>query len=85
MTVKLRAGVSTADTDYGIVLLDEDSGEYWNLNPTGALVVRTLLDGGSTGDAEQRPIEQYGIDPDTARKDVHDLLNGLRSADLIEE
>ena len=85
MTVKLRAGVSTADTDYGIVLLDEDSGEYWNLNPTGALVVRTLLDGCSTGDAEQRLIEQYGIDPDTARKDVHDLLNGLRSADLIEE
>ena len=85
MTVKLRAGVSTADTDYGIVLLDEDSGEYWNLNPTGALVVRTLLDGGGTGDAEQRLIEQYGIDPDTARKDVHDLLNGLRSADLIEE
>jgi hypothetical protein len=77
--------VSTADTDYGVVLLDEDSGEYWNLNPTGALVVRTLLDGGSTGDAEQCLIEQYAVDPGTARKDVQDLLNGLRSADLIEE
>ena len=85
MTLKLRDGVSAADTDYGIALLDEDSGEYWNLNPTGAVVVRTLLDGGSTGDAEQRLIEQYGVDADTARKDVHDLLNGLRSADLIEE
>jgi hypothetical protein len=85
MTVRLRACVSTADTDYGIVLLDEDSGEYWNLNPTGALVVRTLLGGGSASDAEQRLIEQYAVDPGTARKDVHDLLDGLRSADLIEE
>ena len=37
MTLKLRDGVSAADTDYGIALLDEDSGQYWNLNPTGAL------------------------------------------------
>ena len=47
MTLKLRDGVSAADTDYGITLLDEDSGQYWNLNPTGALVLRTLLEGGT--------------------------------------
>ena len=40
MTLKLRDGVSAADTDYGIALLDEDSGQYWNLNPTGALALR---------------------------------------------
>jgi hypothetical protein len=85
MTLKLRPRVSTADTDYGIVLLDEDSGEYWNLNPTGALVVRTLLDGGSHTDAEQRLVEQYAVDPGVARQDVDDLVNGLRSAGLIEE
>ena len=47
MPLKLRPGVSTADTDYGTTLLDEDSGEYFTLNPTGALVLRTLLDGGT--------------------------------------
>ena len=34
MTLTLRPGVSTADTDYGTTLLDEDSGEYFTLNPT---------------------------------------------------
>ena len=48
MTLKLRDGVSVADTDYGMALLDEDSGQYWNLNPTGALALRMLLDGGTT-------------------------------------
>ena len=47
MTMRLRDGVSSAETDYGIMLLDEDSGRYWNLNPTAALVLRTLLDGGT--------------------------------------
>jgi hypothetical protein len=53
MTLKLRNGVSTAETDYGTTLLDEDSGQYWNLNPTGVLVLRTLLEGGTPAQAVQ--------------------------------
>jgi coenzyme PQQ synthesis protein D (PqqD) len=83
MTLKLRDGVSTADTDYGIALLDEDSGEYWNLNPTGALVLRTLLEGGTSTDAAQALAETYDVDADTASRDVQDLLGGLRSAGLV--
>ena len=47
MMLQLRDGVSAADTDYGMALLDEDSGQYWNLNPTAALALRTLLAGGT--------------------------------------
>jgi Coenzyme PQQ synthesis protein D (PqqD) len=83
MTLKLRDGVLTADTDYGIALLDEDSGEYWNLNPTGALVLRTLLEGGTLADAVQALIERYDIDAGTASQDVEDLLGGLNSAGLV--
>ena len=83
--LKLRDGVSTADTEYGVVLLDENSGDYWNLNPTGALVLRTLLDGGSTAEAVHHLTEQYAVDPESARQDVDDLLGGLRSAGLVRE
>ena len=83
MTLNLRDGVSAADTDYGIALLDEDSGEYWNLNPTGALVLRTLLQGGTSTDAAQALVERYDIDADSASRDVQDLLDGLYSAGLV--
>jgi len=83
MTLNLRNGVSTADTDYGIALLDEDSGEYWNLNPTGALVLRTLLAGGTSADAVQALVERYDVDADSASRDVQDLLGGLHSAGLV--
>jgi Coenzyme PQQ synthesis protein D (PqqD) len=85
MTLKLRDGVSAADTDYGIALLDEDSGEYWNLNPTGALALRTLLNGGTTAQAVQELTEEYAVDAATATRDVEDLVGGLRSAGLVQE
>ncbi len=85
MALKLRDGVSTADTDYGIAVLDEDSGEYWNLNPTGALVLRTLLEGGTSTDAALALVESYDVDADTASRDVQDLLGGLRSAGLVAQ
>ena len=84
MTLKLRDGVSAADTDYGIALLDEDSGQYWNLNPTGALTLRTLLDGGTPEQAVQALTEQYAVDADSASRDVQDLMSELRSAGLVE-
>jgi hypothetical protein len=83
MTLKLRNGVSSADTDYGIVLLDEGSGEYWNLNPTAAVVLRTLLDGGTPVQAAQELSEQFSVEADTARRDVEDLVDGLQSAGLV--
>jgi hypothetical protein len=85
MPLKLRDGVSTADTDYGIALLDEHSGEYWNLNPTGALTLRTLLEGGTPEQAAQALTEQYAVDADTASQDVQDLMSELRAAGLVEQ
>lgn len=85
MTLTLRPGVSTADTDYGTTLLDEKSGEYFTLNPTGTLVLRTLLDGGTPEQAAQALAEQYAVDPATADRDVADLIGGLRSARLVSD
>jgi hypothetical protein len=85
MTLKLRDGVSAADTDYGMALLDEDSGQYWNLNPTAAVALRTLLDGGTTAQAVQELTEQYAVDADTASQDIEDLVGELHSAGLVKE
>jgi hypothetical protein len=85
MTLKLRDGVATADTDYGLMLLDEDSGQYWNLNPTAAAVLRTLLDGGTPEQAVQELTGQYQVDADTASQDVQDLVGELHSASLVRE
>ncbi len=81
--MKLRAGVSTAEVEYGTALLDEDRGEYWNLNPTGALVLQTLLRGATTDEAAHVLADEYAIDFDTATRDVQELVEALQSADLL--
>lgn len=83
MELKLRNGVSVAETDYGLMLLDEDSGQYWNLNPTGASVLRTLLDGGTPAEAAAELTEQFSVDRQNANTDVKMLVGDLRSAGLL--
>jgi hypothetical protein len=83
MSLSLRDGVSTAETDFGITVLDEDSGQYWNLNPSASLVLRTLLGGGTAEQAATALTEEYDVDAGTADRDVADLLGELRSARLV--
>ena len=83
MGYHLRTGVSTAETDAGLTVLDEDSGEYFNLNPTGALVLRVLLDGGTADRAVERLMAAYDVDRDTAEADVRDLLSAFEQARLV--
>lgn len=85
MTLQLRSDISTSDTDYGTVLLDERDGNYWQLNATGALVVRTLLDGGTQDEAVAALVDQFAVDDTQAEADVTALLDGLRSAGLVTQ
>lgn len=82
MALRFGADVSTAETDYGTVLLDERNGEYWELNPTGTLVVRTLLAGADEAAAVDALVAEFDIDPAQAAQDVASLVEGLRAAGL---
>lgn len=82
MPLRFGDDVSTAETDYGTVLLDERSGSYWELNPTATLVVRTLLDGGEEADAAAALVREFGIDQTRARQDVDTLVGQLRDSGL---
>lgn len=85
MTLVLREGVFLAETEDGISLLDEDSGQYWNLNPTAALVLRTLMEGGTPEQAAEALTKEYSADLDSATRDVRELLQALDSAALLRD
>ncbi|MFC7260702.1 MULTISPECIES: lasso peptide biosynthesis PqqD family chaperone [Streptomyces] len=82
MPLRFGDDVSTAETDYGTVLLDERAGAYWELNPTATLVVRTLLDGGEEADAAAALVQEFDIDQAQALQDVETLVRQLRSSGL---
>ncbi|GHF54565.1 hypothetical protein GCM10010218_39770 [Streptomyces mashuensis] len=82
MALRLAADVCTATTDYGTVLLDQRSGQYWELNPTGTLVLRTLLQGGDEQDAVDALVAEFDIGRDEAARDVATLTGQLRAGGL---
>lgn len=85
MNLELRGGILMAETEYGVALLDENSGEYWTLNPTAAVVLETMLAGRGTDEAVHALTKRYDVSDSLAQQDVDRILTELRSAGLISE
>ncbi|CAL9497800.1 hypothetical protein SUDANB108_03383 [Streptomyces sp. enrichment culture] len=83
MALRFEPDVSTAETAYGTVLLDERSGDYWELNPTATLVVTTLLAGGDETAAADALVARFDIDRARAEQDVVSLVRELRESGLV--
>ncbi len=83
MTLQLRDDVSTADTDDGMVLLDERAGRYWQLNLTGALVLALLLDGAAPQQVARTLADRHEVSIEQAAADVAALVERLRTAALV--
>ncbi|MFE3323532.1 lasso peptide biosynthesis PqqD family chaperone [Streptomyces sp. NPDC059176] len=82
MALRFGSDVSTAKTDYGTVLLDQRSGIYWELNPTGSVVVQTLIGGGDEAEAVNALVTEFDIEHERATQDVRALVEELRKAGL---
>ncbi|MFF3128839.1 lasso peptide biosynthesis PqqD family chaperone [Streptomyces sp. NPDC057908] len=84
MTVSLRSDISTTPVDDGMILLNERTGRYWQLNANGTLVLNALLSCASTAEAARHLREEHPRLPVMqAEADVSALLTSLRNALLL--
>jgi len=83
MSFRLHPDLTTADTEYGTVLLDGRDGRYWQLNPSAAMIMRILAEGGDRKQAVGALLEQFDVDHDHALRDVDSLVDALTEAGLV--
>jgi hypothetical protein len=83
MTFALAPHVSVTETDNGMVLLDERAGRYWQLNATGATVVRLLLDGGTVQQAIGVLCALHPLPRERVAADVDALMHSLHVAQVV--
>lgn len=83
--MRLHPDVSFTDTVDGMVLLHGRSSRYWQLNASGAEVVRQLAEGGGAEEAIERLAARYPSQRDRCVRDTHALLGQLRDAGLVCE
>jgi PqqD family protein of HPr-rel-A system len=68
-----------------IVLLDTESGEYFGLNETAALIWRQLGEGRTPEEIAAELERAYEVDPAEARADVETYVDLLRERRLIRQ
>jgi Coenzyme PQQ synthesis protein D (PqqD) len=85
MTFALLPHVSVSETDDGMVLLDEKTGRYWQLNGTGGTVLRLLLDGRTRDEVVTELSSAYPGAGERISADVTALLDGLRDARVVRQ
>lgn len=83
MSLRLGADISITDTGEGMVLLDKRKGLYWQLNSSGAVVLRALVDGGSAEAAVRALTERFPSAAGRVAADVTTLIKNLRTAGLV--
>ncbi len=84
MPLRLHPEVASTETDDGAVLLHQRTGRYWQLNTTGARVLRDLLDGYEHEGIAWHLATEHHIDHERAYRDVTAVIEQLRAAKLVE-
>lgn len=79
----LSDGVTAAQVDTGLVLLDGDRGRYWQLNRMGAAMVNLLLDGQAPEQVAATLAEGTTADKERILPDVLTLISQLCQARLM--
>ncbi|MEU4208422.1 lasso peptide biosynthesis PqqD family chaperone [Streptomyces sp. NPDC026206] len=84
MSLTLRHDVCATDTEDGMVLLDEITGRYWQLNGTATLILRTLLGGAAPQKAASGLREAYPqLTVERSGSDTASLIDALLEAGLV--
>lgn len=84
MRVSIARDITVTPMEAGAVVLDGRRGRYWQLNGTGAVVIRVLLEGKAPADAARRLSENGAVTAEQAMADVLSLIDALTEAKLVE-
>ncbi|MGC0421431.1 lasso peptide biosynthesis PqqD family chaperone [Embleya sp. AB8] len=84
MKLRLTTHTVSTDTDDGAVLLSRRTGDYWQLNQTGAYALQRLLAGHTVDQVAEEFATRFDIAPAQAHQDLTTMTEQLRSSGLVE-
>jgi hypothetical protein len=84
MALRLRPGVVMQVVGTELVLLDTQAGLYFDLNPTGSLLLSAWVDGADEATAVARVTARYATTAEQVGRDAARLKTELLQRRLIE-
>lgn len=83
--IRLEKSASVAELDGEAVILHLATGEYFQVNGTGAFLLRLLAEGTTVPNLEEAVVARYGIDRSRAAVDVVAWVDMLSNRGLVVE
>ena len=84
MRIRVPATVVSRVVDDATVLLDTATGRYFSLDAVGSRVWSQLSVSPTVDAACEALLEDFDVDPKRLQADVHDLVERLAAAGLVE-
>ena len=78
-------GLAWQQVENEIVCLDLSTSRYLSINPTGAAIWPLLVEGAEVDALESQLVSVFGIEPETAARDVSAFLAALVDRGLVEQ
>lgn len=84
MRLRLRPGVVMQAVGAELVVLDTEAGRYFDLNPTGSLLLSAWVDGADDTAAVAAVTARFDASPEEVAQDAAELKARLLSRRLVE-
>ena len=82
---KRRSDLNYRTIDGETLILNRQEGRLHQLNPTASFIWDCCDGNSNLADIVDRLAGAYEVDPNTARKDVEEVISNLRSSNLLEK
>lgn len=82
-TYRLADNVTMQQIGEESVLLNLSRGLYYRLDPVGTIMLAGLLQGQEEAQVIESVIGEYDIDTDSVKRDLHRILDEMRSQGLL--
>lgn len=81
--VKRKEGIMTADMNGSAVMMDIETGKYYNLGETGGCIWELLEEPMTVGALADKLIREYDVSREKCMEDIGPFLNALMERGLI--
>ncbi len=83
--LRTRDNIFVINEEGYYIAFDPEKGDKWELNDTGALIMRNLVLGASLEEIKDKILEEYDIDPENAEKTLQDFIEFLTKEGIVLE
>lgn len=81
--LKIRENIFLINEKEKNIVFDSEEGDQWEVNDTGAFIIRNVMEGTSLEEIKAKILEEYEIDSEKAEKSLQKYVEELKEEGIF--